>query len=567
MKKILIKSFSALAATVLATGCIQETFPQGSMQIKDQVSKSEGALEAMVNAIPAAMMISGAGGYANTYGWHGDFGIPAIHICTENMLEDLATQAENPYWNRFYFYSQNIGMDSRSWPISYFWDCYYAWIKAANDVISLIDPEDATPEAVHYLGMAYTYRAMYYLDLARMYEPKEVDRSEFPSYDISSVKGLTVPIITEKTSEKDANNNPRVTRQVLYNDLILADLANAEKYLADYKGTYTTPGLYAVYGLMARAYLEMGYWEEADSREMFGKAASYADKVLKESGKSPLTQAQWEDPATGFNSGASNSSWIWGLTLSSEAAVGFYTFTGHMSTEAIWGYGGLAHYGISKRLYERIPESDFRKHSWLSPEFIEDPESPDVYQYKFAGSEKDKENFLNGNTEVQQEAAFPYQSLKFRPAQGEVTDEAVGNLADHVLMRIEEMYFIKAEALAQTGDLAGGVNALAELIKTRNPQYSYTASDTEAFLDELLLQKRIEFWGEGILYYDYKRLGAGITRGYEGTNHPQVWSFNTTGRNPQWNFVISRGEFQANTGINPDTDNNPDPSNLLKAWK
>jgi hypothetical protein len=34
---------------------------------------------------------------------------------------------------------------------------------------------------------------------------------------------------------------------------------------------------------------------------------------------------------------------------------------------------------------------------------------------------------------------------------------------------------------------------------------------------ELILQKRIEFWGEGIIYWDYKRLELSVTRGYSGT--------------------------------------------------
>ena len=79
------------------------------------------------------------------------------------------------------------------------------------------------------------------------------------------------------------------------------------------------------------------------------------------------------------------------------------------------------------------------------------------------------------------------------------------------------------------------------------------------------MQKRIEFWGEGILFFDYKRLGAGITRGYPGTNHPSVYCYNSKGRNPQWNFVITRGEFQSNKGIT-DKTNNPDPSGLLELW-
>ena len=108
-------------------------------------------------------------------------------------------------------------------------------------------------------------------------------------------------------------------------------------------------------------------------------------------------------------------------------------------------------------------------------------------------------------------------------------------------MRIEEMYFIEAEAVAHT-DFAKGKSLLETFVKTRNPEYTCNANTLGVFLiDDLLFQKRIEFWGEGILIYDYKRLDAGIQRGYAGTNQASVYRLNCTGRSPQWNFVITRG--------------------------
>ena len=135
-------------------------------------------------------------------------------------------------------------------------------------------------------------------------------------------------------------------------------------------------------------------------------------------------------------------------------------------------------------------------------------------------------------------------------------------------MRVEEMYFIKAEALAADGKFADAQAVLNDFMKTRITDGSYSCSsynDFESFTDELLLQKRIEFWGEGILIYDYKRLDEGITRGYEGTNQAAVYCYNSEGRSPQWNIVITRGEFQSNKGIT-DATNNPDPSNTLTLW-
>jgi hypothetical protein len=135
-------------------------------------------------------------------------------------------------------------------------------------------------------------------------------------------------------------------------------------------------------------------------------------------------------------------------------------------------------------------------------------------------------------------------------------------------MRVEEMYFIWAEALAGAGDIPGAQKVLNDFMKFRITDGSYSCSaytDFESFTDELLFQKRVEFWGEGILIYDYKRLDEGITRGYKGTNQASVYAYNCEGRSPQWNIVITRAEFQANKGITEET-NNPDPTGTLVLW-
>ena len=61
----------------------------------------------------------------------------------------------------------------------------------------------------------------------------------------------------------------------------------------------------------------------------------------------------------------------------------------------------------------------------------------------------------------------------------------------------------------------------------RYSSYQCTASAMEDFRKELILQKRIEFWGEGIIYWDYKRLELSVTRGYSGTNCPVGYRMNS----------------------------------------
>ena len=95
--------------------------------------------------------------------------------------------------------------------------------------------------------------------------------------------------------------------------------------------------------------------------------------------------------------------------------------------------------------------------------------------------------------------------------------------------------------------------------------YVCEADDLDSFLDEMLFQKRVEFWGEGVLFFDYTRLGKEITRGYSGTNESAIYALNSEGRSPQWNLVITNGEFQYNSAIGT-SNNNPDPSGLLVLW-
>lgn len=542
------------AAACMSFGCIKETFPLGSTLTSSQVAESEIALQAKTNALMSAMMTSGTAGYNTTYGTQVDFGIPAIHIMTESMLEDLAI-AGNVNAFQFYMFPYNLGQNDTEWPIAYFWDCYYAWIKLANDIIGEVDPQTASEEMKGYLGIAYAYRAMFYLDMARLYEFKENGYTEVSD----NVLGLTVPIVTEETTEEQSMNNPRAPREKMY-AFILDDLSKAEEYLEGQTVSFSRPSVAAVYGLYARAYLEMGYWTEAGDEEAFRNAAKYARLAIDESGRTPLTQDQWEDPQTGFNSGSSNNSWIWGLTVSSNSLVNLLAFNAHMSSESLWGYAYMSCPSASISFYNQISNKDFRKHSWL------DPQRFNFYEYKLAGTETEQDYFLNGSDEYQISPVQNYQAIKFRPVGGEMMDYVAGNPADHPLMRVEEMYFIEMEAVAHY-DIGSARNLLNTFMDYRILDGSYDctskAGDLAAFLDEMLFQKRVEFWGEGILFYDYKRLDHGITRHYTGTNHPSIWQFNTDGRSPQWNIVIGRSEFQSNTGIT-DATNNPSPAGKLE---
>ena len=329
--------------------------------------------------------------------------------------------------------------------------------------------------------------------------------------------------------------------------------------------------------MFARAYQELGAANDKVNAAAYRNAAEYARKAITVSGKTPLTEAQWHDPKSGFNDGSANNSWIWGLSLSVENASNIITNIAHIASEAVWGYSILSLPSINKALYDRIDDNDFRKKSWLDPDYTWNPASETYnpnHGYEFAGADDQLPGYeMYGITNAHQYfLAFtsPYVNLKFRPASGQCVEYTEGNCADHVLMRVEEMYFIEIEATLFDKQ-KGGLDAAKRMLNDFMQTYRYRSYDCsfinseQAFIQELLLQKRIEFWGEGILMYDYKRLNQGITRGYPGTNFPAVARFNTEGRSPQWNIVITRSEFQSNTALSQ-ANNNPDPTATMVPW-
>ena len=548
MKNILKISAAAAAMTLALSGCIKDATPT-QIATEDQVT-----LETLVRGIPAALVMYNSTGYAQD-GAAWDFSLPAIHLATESMTGDLVVTGNIGYdW--FTQWGTNVSLGSDYAVGALTWDNYYTWIMMANNVIKQIDASDfssldATQRS--YLGFAYTYRAMFYLDLVRLYEFKENTVTEAPE-----LLGLGVPVVLPETTEAEAKNNPRARVDDIYDKVIFPDLDNAEELLEN----YTAPDKYTislalVYGLKARAWLERG--TAKNDAESYRQAAEYARLAITASGCTPLTQEQWEDPTNGFNSATSNNAWIWGLALPSESVANLFCFTAHMSTENAWSaYGNDACRCINSNLYNSIDLRDFRRHSWLDP----DRKDPEKESYDYKSCRKEGKEYFNELPD--------YANIKFRPAQGAYEDFKVGGAADHPYMRVEEMYFIEAEATAQAGDLAGGIRLLNEFMTSYRMMNGATYDCTsksgtlEGFINELMLQKRIEFWGEGIVMFDMKRLDMSTRRGYVGTNSPASYRLNTEGRAPYWNFVISRGETQNNPVIA--TQNNPDPSQTVKPW-
>lgn len=611
--------------------CIDEAQPMNGIVTEKQIQKSSLAAEAVVNGLPT---------YAKRV-WrsmHWAWGYPALMRIRDVMTGDYYVHDHD--YNQFEVFARNLYAGPSYLITQFYYNYYYDFIFAANSAVRAVDPKTANDVQLGYLGVSYAYRAMLYLDVARMFEflPCKVkDKKYFEegkNLDGNTIKYLTVPIVTDKTSDLGSRKNPRATHEQMFK-FIENDLNQAEKYIvhsANNKGNIL-PNLAVVYGLKARLYLwnagyftkEEGNENKAQANENYAKAKEYAIKAIEKSKDANITPIDKEsalNPKTGFND---ISKFMWGIKYDKEDGAiktGLLNWTSFSSNETNFGYAQAGPQNmIARSLYDRISNSDWRKLMWKAPNdevalgknniYVDGseraynfyradylkrkakqvadgtvkftPEEQSEYDAVLkadkeeeekikAMTEDDRKKYLAAKKDasIARSNSFLYRlpvygSLKFRPNEGEagINSPLVGAVTSVPLMRVEEMYFIEFEA-AEHLKAGDGIVLLTKFMKEyRDPDYSYKGDNN---IDEIIFQKRVELWGEGQSYFDYKRLNMSVKRSYPGTNFDDPQGiFNTDGR-PAWmNICLVNLEENDNPAVKG--WNNPDPTKAYEPVK
>lgn len=510
----------ALAMPMMLTSCIEETFPTSGVTT-EQVGENSQGVEAIVKGMPAYMKKYHTWN-TNSY----NLGYPGIFMMLGVQTQDMIQNPTGYDW--FSFWAEvSLGLNSGYVMSQVNWYYMNFMVRSTADVFNAIGTPTTDAE-IAAIAQAHIFRASTYLDMARIYEFLPNETISGVNESGNDVTGLTVPVTVPEMSDEQLANNPRKPHDEMV-EFLIGDLQAAIDLYGQTSAVpadKTFPSLAVAYGVMARVYM----WDEN-----YPKAAEYAKLAYQTAGATPLTQAEWLSTTQGFND-ASFSSWMWAIQMESndDPVQGVDNWTSFVSPETTIGYGGRqsAYFMIDKSLYDQISNADFRKLTFKAPEG----------------------HPLSGREPVLRTSAYddwePYTSFKFRPGQGNMSDKTVTYATAIPLMRVEEMYLIEAEALAHTSP-ANGKAAIESFMKNyRYSSYVCPATDMQGVVDEIFLQKRIEFWGEtGIAFYDFKRLDKGVTRAYDGSNWPDTQRFNTVGRPGwmNWPFVDYEGEF--NTGV------------------
>lgn len=544
MKKSLVY-IAALALTAVMTlnSCIEEIDPQSNRVSRDQAAGAPGAFDNFVASITSSLNGEFTYGGDSHYPW--DFGYPSFFLQRDVMGMDMAIETAGSEWYTTW-YSCGTGLGPTYAVCQLPWTYYYGWIKNCNTVLNLAGEEPAD-EQKSGAGIAYAMRAMFYMDLARMYAPETYAKNP---------EAETVPIITETLQLTESTENPRATNKDMF-AFILSDLDKAETLLANYKRSDVfTPDLSVVYGLKARAYLTMEDWANA---ERYAKMA--------QEGYAVMTKDEYLSKTDGFNK--PNGSWMFGLTFRSsdpnitendaDSSWGSQMIIEVSPSECGYSANYIGPKRIDAHLFSTIPETDFRRMCFIDPAI--DEMEPEEALAALEAYSDDPEGIYNTGVNVSGRGTMALMPVKFRPKDGEHANQYIAFTVAVPLMRVEEMKLIEAEAAGMQNE-ARGIELLTEFAKTRDENYEYGTHNeayfnpsTGRFRNEVWWQRRVELWGEGFATFDIKRLEKGIIRSYEGTNHPDgyQWNLETT---PQWmNLCI----IQSETNNNSACTNNPTP--------
>lgn len=448
MKRKLI--YYILAVTILLTSCSDDFFETSpATQITTpEVFSSEDNIDAFINGAIRYLLENSTS--------QDNPGLPTVFLTHEVMGEDAFARDGRYGYRDSYPYRDPFDNTTRR--CLFFWTLQYTSIDHANNIIANINLDEGSTSNLKYLkGQAYALRAYNYLNLVREYQFTWV----------KDPNAKAVPVYTEPTNP-NTEPKPKATVQKIY-DLVLADLAEAEKLLSGFERTVKNrPDLNVVYGLLARTYLTLEKWE---------LAAQYAAKARE--GYPLMTPQQYTE---GFND-VSNPEWIWGHPQTQTQNKGGASYLAYIETTPYTtdAKGTNLYYGYNSI----IPD----------PYFVALFENGDIRKSLFEIA--------------RQPAEALYRHYRYKKFRNKYPDHN-GHI---VLMRSSEMLLIEAESKARLNDVPGSVTTLNELRSHRSlPDLSAAAFDQSGIISEILLERRRELWGEGFRLYDILRLQTAPVR-------------------------------------------------------
>ncbi len=504
MKKINIKTIFLLCLSLVIISCesdfLERTPENDTIAVADLEETaiiSPEILDATLNGAYTLLYDSNTGGIRG----HNDFGHKVHDIYSDILSCDMAL-SKNTY-NRFLTTAQNIiTTDYTQTRGNYqIWRTNYKLIRACNLIITALGGNDAviTDDNRYTMGQVKALRGYAYFYLAQYYIPEYSDDSKvLPIYIDSEI----------------ADNQPQSTTKEVY-DLIIDDLTTAASLLE----TFTRTQKFEMNADVAKSLLAYTYAARGKSGDNI-QAKNLAEEVI--SSGYPLTT---KDQVVGGFNDVSTPSWIWGVDIIPDFGLHLNSWWGQVDFYSYsYQYFGDTK-SIDSELFNAISPNDIRK-----TQFLDDPAANDL-----------PSGFL----------LAPYN--KFYDPAREINGTTTITQSDYIFIRVDEMYLLSAEMSAREGMDTDARNRLKDVLMLRfddAADYAYVdALSGSALQDEIYLQTRIEFWGEGKSYLAMKRNKATVSRAI-GSNHLFLQGQSFKYNSDEMTFKIPQSEIQNNIFIN-----------------
>lgn len=361
------------------------------------------------------------------------------------------------------------------------WETAYRGLYPVNQVIEAVDDSDSA-DRLQLKGENLFLRALMHFDLVRIFgRPYSHDPEN--NLGVMIRDNSDVEALPERSSVKETY------------EFIVSDLLKAAEFMTEDKSSIYASEEVA-YALLARMYLYMGQYENA---------IEYADKVIDSGRYELLSTDQFGEYFTILPE--NNPETIFAIKLLESENMGKGAI-GSMYHALDGGWGEIyASKSYRQLVYQN--ENDERI-NFIDPDYVYDENGdriPDLSEesgYRVSKRNDYSQYYINKYT---REGGVPL-------------------LSSPVVLRLAEMYLIKAEAYAKTvreNDAIEMVNIIRERAGLTGDEL-YTTNDLKGYnsvLDVVLAEKRLELAWEGHRSYDLFNNDIPVDRSYV---NPTGWS-------------------------------------------
>ena len=390
-------------------------------------------------------------------------GLGGMMYIMDIEADDITWQTNT--WMKAAYLGWQCNTNNQNGYNSVFWRLYYQWIMNANNLLEVMegtdlaklgDADKALYEQIK--GELLVFRAFAHFQAVQTYA------DAYKAGGNNTQKGVPYRTVATKTGDL-ARHSVEEVYKFINDDLTEACSLLEGKDITELNH-FSAKSAYAI-----RARVAMAMHNYAD-------AATYAAKSIELAEADGGKLMEGDQLFCGFSKITQDTKEpLYAAMTKDDQTIYYYSYYAYMS----WNYSSTANRqgvkAINADTYDLMSATDLRR-AWWDP-----TGEADVPLTTFV--------------------KIPYQNRKYTAVS---TSSAVGDVA---FLRLSEMYLTLAEAYARGGQTDKAQEVFTKFQVTRDPAYTTSAN----LIDDIMTSRRIELWGEGLRYFDLKRLNLDLVRG------------------------------------------------------